>query len=182
MAFCSKCGKELKTKVKFCPDCGNEIVYPKKNIKEENITNKVLDKIDDLVDTKDSTDKFTKKDSNENKGFALISYLGPLALIPYFLGNSSKFLKYHAKQGMNLLIIWAIYAVSYSLLSLISVSKRVQWSTGLLVNYRITPWWIDIPMTAIGLGIFIINVVAIVYVCQSKSKELPIIGDIKIVK
>lgn len=180
MAFCSKCGNELKTKVKFCPECGNEVIYPKNNDKV--ISDKFMDKVDDLIDTKDNTDKFTKKDAKDNMGFALISYLGPLALIPYFLGNKSKYVRYHAKQGMNLLIIWAVYAIIYSLLSLIRLTKQVEWSTGLLVNYKMTPWWIDIPMTAIGLGIFIINVVAIVYVSKCKAKELPILGTIKIVK
>ena len=182
MAFCSKCGVKLEKEAKFCRECGNEIVTTKKTAKKDEKVEEIKNSIDEIMDTKDSTDKFTKKDAKENMGFALISYLGVLALIPYFLGKSSKFVQYHAKQGMNLLIVWAGYIIAYNLLALIKVTKRVTYFGYTYASYKITPWWIKVPMSVVGVGIFALAIIGIVYVCQGKAKELPIVGKIKIVK
>lgn len=180
MAFCSNCGNELKEKVKFCSNCGTEVgKAPKVNKKEI----KIDETISKVLDTEDTTSKFTKKDASENVGLALLSYLGLLALIPYFTGKHSKFTMYHAKQGMNLLIVWGLYTIAYSLLGLIKVSKGLYSFSGTIYGYvKVTPWWINFPMTLIGIGIAIISIIGIVYVCQGKAKELPIINKIKIVK
>ena len=180
MAFCSNCGNELKEKVKFCPNCGVEVG---KVVKESKKEVKIDETISKVLDTEDTTSKFTKKDTSENMGLAIFSYVGLLALVPYFTGKHSKFVMYHAKQGMNLLIVWGFYTILYSLLSLIKVSKGLYGFQGNIYGYvKVTPWWINFPMTLIGIGIAIISIIGIVYVCQGKAKELPIINKIKIVK
>ena len=40
----------------------------------------------------------------------IIAYFSLLALIPYFCEKKNKFVVYHAKQGMNLLIFETAYA------------------------------------------------------------------------
>jgi uncharacterized membrane protein len=47
-----------------------------------------------------------EKDINENKGIAILSYLGILCLIPLLLKKESKFAMFHAKQGLVLTIGW----------------------------------------------------------------------------
>ena len=49
----------------------------------------------------------------------VLSYIIPL--IPYFVEKENKFVRYHAIQGMNLLIISIIYGVAYSILSVFLV-------------------------------------------------------------
>ena len=178
MAFCSKCGFELKEKVKFCPNCGNEIDQEKNKNEYES---KIVNCIKKILDTKDSTKDFTKKDIKDNMGFALVSYLSILAFIPYFLGKSSKFVQYHAKQGMNLLIVTASYTVFSNLLCLIRIG-RVSTYLGTYVVERITPWWITLPVVIGWLCLILITVVGIVNVSKGRAKELPIIGKLKIVK
>jgi uncharacterized Zn finger protein (UPF0148 family) len=183
MAFCSKCGAELKAKVKFCPECGNETEVAKKKTKEEEISKAVKKNIEKVLDTEDTTEEYTKKDVENNMGLAIISYLGILAFIPYFLGKNSKFAQYHAKQGMNLLILEAAYVIVYNLLCLIKVAKRITYYYGYAyASIRVTPWWIIAPMTIVGIAIGALAVIGIVYVCQGKAKELPVIGKLKIVK
>lgn len=179
MIFCTKCGNKLEKNVKFCPNCGNGV--EQKENKEKEVEEKIKNGIEKIMDTPDSTDKFTKKDVKDNMGFALISYLGILVLIPYFLGKSSKFVQYHAKQGMNLLIVWALYMVVYNLFGLIKISKSVTYF-GYIGSYKVTPWWINTPLNIVGILISLIVVIGIVNVCQGKAKELPIIGKLKIVK
>ena len=57
-----------------------------------------------IKDVKDNSKKFDKKDIEENKAMAALSYI--IAPVPYFIENKSKWVRYHAIQGMNLLIIF----------------------------------------------------------------------------
>lgn len=47
-----------------------------------------------------------KKDIEQNKFVALLSYLWLLCLIPILLKPKSKFCKFHAKQGLVMCIAW----------------------------------------------------------------------------
>ncbi len=53
----------------------------------------------------------SKKDIEENKYVAMLSYLWFLFLIPLFLKKNSKFCMFHAKQGLVLFISWMAIAV-----------------------------------------------------------------------
>lgn len=157
-------------------------VLIKKEVKEEKIEDKVKNKIEDIMDTPDKTDEFDKDDAKDNLFLALLSYLGPFALIPYFIDTNSKYVKYHAVQGMNLLIVLILYTIVNNLLSLIKVRDVViDFGTGRAVR-MVTPFWISIPMSIVGILIGIISIIGIVYVCEGKAKELPIINKIKIIK
>lgn len=93
------------------------------------------EKAKDLVNNvSDSTKEFSKKDIESGKGMGVLSYIIPL--IPYFAEKNNKFVKYHAVQGMNLLIIAIAYSIIYGILTnLITVSK----SCWYLENcYRVT--------------------------------------------
>ena len=46
----------------------------------------------------------------------------------------------------------------------------------------ITPWWISVPLSLIETVIGIIAIIGLVYACQGKAKELPLVGGIKIIK
>lgn len=45
-----------------------------------------------------------EKDVKDNKGWAILGYLGILCLIPLLAKKDSKFAQFHAKQGLILLI------------------------------------------------------------------------------
>ena len=54
-----------------------------------------------------------EKDIKKNKAIAILSYLGILCLIPLLLKKDSKFVKFHAKQGLILLIGWVFVGVPF---------------------------------------------------------------------
>lgn len=55
---------------------------------------------------KTSQGEAEKKDIEDNKSIAILSYLGILCLVPLLLKKDSKFVKFHAKQGLVLIIGW----------------------------------------------------------------------------
>lgn len=46
---------------------------------------------------------------------AVLAYLHVLVLIPLFLGRKSPFVQFHVRQGMALLFVWVIFALSFHL-------------------------------------------------------------------
>lgn len=148
---------------------------------EKTFVDNAKDTVTKIMDTNDSTKNFTKKDIEDNKGMAVLSYI--LAPIPYFASKKSKWVKYHAVQGMNLFFVAIIYGIlSLILTSVIKVTKTCEiWG----ISYecgKITPWWVIWPLNIIGILILVIAVIGILNVINGKAKELPIINKIKIVK
>lgn len=157
-------------------------VLIQKEEEKQNFTDKIKDTVEEIMDTPDVTVDFEEEDINNNSFLALLSYIGILAFIPYFIKTDSKFVKFHAKEGLNLLIIEGIYVVLDSLLGMIKV-REVVVDYGSLVGTRlVTPLFISIPMALIGLVLTIISIIGIVNVCKCRAKELPLIGKIKIIK
>ena len=122
-----------------------------------------------------------KVDSNE-KLLGILSYLGILSLIPYFCGDKSEFVKYHATQGLNLFLVSIVYYVLNHLLSLIKITKTVVSFNGVVGTGRVTPFIIRFPLLMCGIFLCIISIMGIIYVCQGKKKYLPVVKDVKIIK
>jgi len=185
---CPKCNKEVKPKDKFCSSCGEYLKKKKSskktsNINQDEIFNKIGDNLEKILDTEDTSKDYTKKDKDDNKGLALLSYIGPLALIPYFYNKGSKYVKYHAIQGMNLLIVWICYVIVSSLLSLIKITKSCDSYLGIFTNCtKVTPWWIKFPVDIIGLFLFALSVIGVVYALTGVAKKLPIIDRVTLFK
>lgn len=87
---------------------------------------------------------------------AIISYLGPLCLIPYFTKGSDDFVKFHAKQGLILFIFEAL--------------------TWLI--FRILPFWWWYLMNIVSLVWLAFTIIGIINVVNKQKKELPIIGSL----
>lgn len=171
--------KELKEEIK--KEMEDE---RKKESKSNNFEDKAKETIDKIMDTEDSTKDYNKKDIESNKGLAMLSYFGPLALIPFLVSKDSKFAMYHAKQGLNLFIIELIVsAASFFLTSIIRIPKMCTiWGETTYECGMITPWWLSIPISLIESLLLVVAIIGIVYSCQGKAKELPVLGKIKIVK
>ncbi len=93
------------------------------------------------------------KDIDENKGMAMIAYLGVLCFLPLFLKKDSEFAQYHGKQGLVLLIAWVAVNVLY-FIPLIG--------------------WVLIPVgQVVGL---ILVIVGMLNAWHGEMKELPWIG------
>ncbi len=140
------------------------------------------DKVQDFVNSvKDDSKFFNKKDIESGKGMVILAYILPF--IPYLVEKKNKFVKYHSAQGMNLLIIVIAYSIIYSILtSIIKVNGSCgTWFGYNIGNYcKVTPWWVTLPLSLIGLGFTILCVIGIINVCNGKAKELPVVNKIKI--
>ena len=150
----------------------------------KNFENKAKETIDKIMDTEDTTNDYDKKDIEINRGIAMISYFGPLSLIPFLVSKDSEFVQYHAKQGLNLFVIELIISIfSYFLTSIIQIPKMCTlWGEATYQCGIMTPWWITVPIGLLESVTFVVAVVGIVYAYQGKAKELPLFGKIKIIK
>ena len=111
------------------------------------------------------------KDAQDNKAMGILAYLGILVLVPIFAAKESPFARFHANQGLVLLIAEAAYGIVVAILSAIflAISLRL-W---LVINTILGILWIAFAVWAI-LGI--------VNAAKGEMKPLPIIGGIKILK
>ena len=134
MAYCSKCGSSLSEGDKVCGNCGEPV--PGAN----------------------------RSSSNSNEiWMGILSYLGILALIPYFVKDQTPFVRAHAVRGINLLLLEVIVWVAVGVFSFIPVLN-------------------DILSTLAGLASFILSLIGIINVANKEDKDLPFIGTIRMIK
>lgn len=123
--------------------------------------------------------KYTEKEIKDGKGVAWLSYLGLLALIPYFAYKDNKYVRAHAIRGLNLLIVDVAWGVLITILT--SVIHEPIYLYGYFVGYA-TPWWLGLISAAGYIFIGVVSIMGIVYACTGKVKDLPLVGKIKIIK
>jgi len=110
---------------------------------------KTAEKVDPQIENeKKSSDE---KDIQENKILAILCYLGVLFIIPMLLKPNSKFIKFHAKQGLVLTIGWIVGLVLYPFLGV-----------GFLMH----------------IAIVIFSIMGIMNVSEGVMKELPIVASL----
>lgn len=137
----------------------------KEDIKEKSEDLKEL--AEDIVnDVKNHSKKFDKKDIEENKAMACLSYI--IAPVPYFIERKSKWVRYHAIQGMNLFIIFIILSLIVSV-----INSLILWPFDFLKT---------ILRTALNVFGAVYAIIGIVNVCNNQAKELPLINKFKIIK
>ena len=105
-----------------------------------------------------------KKSSNENdKIMGILAYLGVLVVVPLFAGGNSKFVKYHANQGLvNVLFYVAIFF-------------------GLMIITIAVPM-LGILTLALYFVPTVFAIMGIMNVINNEMKPLPLIGGIKLIK
>lgn len=190
MSFCTKCGTELKEDAKFCPSCGApteqkaelaaEEKQPEQNTYQQNAyqpnsTSDFAQKFDQFTDTEDRTAEFDKADISANKVYAILAYIGFLVLVPLIAVPKSKYARFHANQGLVLLIGEVAYNIVRSVL--LYVLGLTMWGPLSIVRGVI-----KFATGAVGLVFVVFAVIGIVNAAQGIAKELPLVGKIKILK
>lgn len=107
-----------------------------------------------------------KNNSNDEKLFSILAYLGVLSLVPYLVEKNNKFVIYHAKQGLNLFILEVIASIGLSILAATIILAPI----------------VLVVSPIIGILSLVLSVIGIVNVCNNEEKELPIVSKIKIIK
>lgn len=144
MKKCENCGRNIENEAKFCSTCGSDFGS----------------------DRKQRRSSFDRTDIQNNKLMAALAYMGILVLIPIFAAKESKFARYHARQGLILLIVEMIFSVFYWMLSLIVLS---------------TSWRLYFIVKIAGMVNYVFLVLAVIGVSNAVSgrvKKLPVIGNV----
>lgn len=178
MAFCGKCGTKVEEGVKFCPVCGGQVAAsaPQQEAtraQEGSAANQngFSAKVSSLNNTADITADFDANDITQNKAMGILAYFGPLCFIPMFAAKDSKFARFHANQGLVLLIACVACGIAAAILNAIILA--ISWRLFFIST-------IISPVVYIAFGI--LAIIGIINAANGKAKELPVIGKIKILK
>ncbi|MBQ4054091.1 MAG: zinc ribbon domain-containing protein [Clostridia bacterium] len=141
--------------------------------------NKIVSWFKKQLNTDDHSAMLDPRDVNDNKVFGIFAYLGLFCLIPMFAApKNSRFSRYHANQGLLLLICNVIYAIISALLNLIKVPV---YRYGFRVGSA-TPVAISVILAILSLPLIALAVLGIINVVKGKCKDLPFIGKFKFLK
>lgn len=191
MPFCSKCGTTVTENDKFCPKCGTPTapqqaapdaatdaaaapvapnVQPAPGAGQQN-SGDFAAQVAALNNTADTTAEFDPADIASNKAMAILSYFGLLVLIPLLAAKNSRFARFHANQGLIVLIAGVVGTIGQRVLGL--VLKYIPYIGGVLSGL------IGFAVSAVLL---VLMVLGIINAAQGKAKELPVIGKFQLLK
>lgn len=194
MGICSNCGSEIQGGT-VCPNCGAEQLIVdsgtenaevfnvnSKMFMDEKVSqhNKAYDLQMDMANTSwnDDGDSYSNNSQEEeydnqevkdNKLLAILSYLGILVLIPIFAAPDTKFVRFHASQGLNLFVCRLVY--SFLSMIICGIFTVMSFVAGEVIFY----------ILMVGqLFFFVCFILGIVNAAKGQYTELPFIGKLKI--
>lgn len=153
MKKCETCGISVEKEARYCPECGTEFECGHKRPGE-------------LSGYEDDTNDTNDRNNRNEKAMAALAYIGCLVLIPMFMAKESRFVRYHVRQGMALLVTELIFYAGYCVISFMVLS--ISWKLYSVVRIIGTVRYLFPVLTVIG----------IMNVAGGKEKGLPIIGNI----
>ena len=172
MAYCEKCGAQLAEGAKFCPSCGAQVGAAQAAGNTQNVDLGAA--FQNINNTEDTTQEFDPADIQQNKTMAVLAYLGILVLVPLLGAKGSKFARFHANQGLVLLIAEIVLGLVQRIVS--GVLLSIFWGSGLMSALMsliaVAVWAFSIVMMILG----------IVNAANGRAKQLPLIGNITLLK
>lgn len=183
MAYCGKCGKPIEEDANFCTNCGAPVEAqqkeqnPEQAAQQEQPENKNEDdnqqtdyaaKIAALNDTADTTAEFDKNDIRQNTAMAVLAYISWLVLIPILAAPKSKFARFHANQGLILLIAEVIWFAAQKVLGFVFKTLMIPFISSILGITNIL--------------FVVLMIIGIVNAANGMAKELPVIGQFRLLK
>lgn len=165
MAFCIKCGAQIEDNAPFCPSCGAQ------QAANPNVNNSFNANYAQQPMNGNYTGQFDPNDIQQNKGLSILSYIGILFLIPLLAAPNSPYARFHTNQGLVLFLADLISGVAIGILSAILIWIPV---AGIIL--------VGLISAAVGICLFVFMIMGIVNAATGNPKELPLIGQIKIIK
>ncbi len=195
MANCPKCGAPLAEGSLFCGNCGSNLAAASNNANAvpgaapagDNFQNTVDDAVKNvsgffkkLTDTKDYTSECDAADIEKNRVMGILAYIPLLFLIPYFAQPNSKYAKFHANQGVLVTIIFFGLGLVNTLIDIVVWEILGAPDIGFL---NFVAGFITGFLGSVSSAFFLfMMIVGLINAVNSKMKELPILGKIRILK
>ncbi|HUB66178.1 MAG TPA: DUF4339 domain-containing protein [Candidatus Methylacidiphilales bacterium] len=123
-----------------------------------------------LVNAKGEALEVTVEDAEKNKIFGILAYLGLLCLVTIFVPKNSPYARYHANQGLVLLLFWVALGIVLEIVGLI---------------FSVLPgslYMIFTLMNLVYIGPLILMILGIINAAAGKCVPLPVIGGVKLLK
>ena len=118
-----------------------------------------MNETDKILESKENNvDGFTTEDIEKNKTIAGLAYI--LFFLPLLTCKDSRFGKFHANQGLLLLIASIVGSILLSIFPFIG--------------------WVILPFFQIT--VLVVAIIALINAINGKAKELPIIGKFRLLK
>ena len=162
MAYCRNCGAKLADGAQFCTACGTPAA-PQPQQQQQPPYGANQPPVESEI-------YFDPQDVQGNKVYAILAYFGILVLVPVFAAKGSKFARFHANQGLVLLICNVAYGMLRSILK--NALYAVVPSGGV----------IDVLLSLVYLVFLALAVYGIINAARGKAKRLPVIGGFNIIK
>ena len=148
---CTNCGKELVGQAKFCDGCGSPVVS-NQEAKQAPIESGTI-----------------VQNTQENKVIFILSYI--LFFLPLISCPNSKTGRFHANQGLLLLITSIAGQIAVTILS--SVVLAISWRLWAIVSLISWGW---------AIVVLVLAVIGMMNANKGEQKPLPVIGKFTLIK
>lgn len=179
MPYCSNCRTYIPDGVDTCPKCGTKDArytsappptqstsYGQQNIPKARKPFVELIKI--IFKTEDITYGFNSSDISTNSNNAVLSYLGPLVLIPLITSRKSKFAMFHCCQGLMNTVFGVLYVLVVPVIFNILPD--------LITLFLLIPYFVFLVVFPVSL------VLGVVHALKGKAITLPVFGRIDLMR
>jgi uncharacterized membrane protein len=179
MAFCGNCGTQAEN-VKFCPSCGQPVGTARQAAPVRQAA-----PAQQAVPTRQqipaapayappvvpgAPGQADIRDAQDNKTMAILAYI--LFCVPLLTGahKTSAFARYHTNQGTALFIAAAVYGLAYGILSAI------------LIFIPVIGWALIMLLGFASLFFLVLCIVGILNAANGRTRPLPLVGKLEIIK
>ncbi|MDD4511067.1 MAG: zinc ribbon domain-containing protein [Oscillospiraceae bacterium] len=185
MPYCGNCGAYIEEGTNFCSVCGSktENSSDSRQTAQQTIPRPTAEPYE-----ASSNEPYSPEEIENSKIYATLAYLGILFFLPLVATPNSKYGRYHANQGLLLLIASAILGFASWLLHLI---------IGAIFHKELVYYGVSTGIrTLSGFGVFLSAIITIAVVAATvllmvygmlnafngKTKPLPVIGNFTLIQ
>lgn len=199
MAFCGQCGAKIDDGARFCPSCG-AVQSSEGAVQPEAAPQQTWQPTPQAAPQQDTgyqqaqqgyqqggyqqyqqqyqqpqPERTYEPDGDPHTlgigAITMFSYYPILFWIPLVAAKNSRFARYHASQGLNLLLASVAYLIVTGILT--GIAFAISFGFGTVLSMLLS-------LSSLVLLVFII--MGIVHVCKGEMKPLPLIGGFQIIK